>query len=197
DATCRRGERCLYLAFEESQAQVIRNMRSIGLDLEPWIEQGLLQFHAARPTLYGLEMHLATTIKIVDQFQPAAVIMDPITNLSLVAKTEEVKLVLMRLVDFFKTRQITTLFTNLSNFGETEMTTSGVSSLMDTWLLLLNEERDGERSRLCHILKSRGMAHSSQMREFTLSDQGINLEDMSLDQAASCRRHRSRLEKGL
>ena len=197
DATCRRGERCLYLAFEESQAQVIRNMLSIGLDLEPWTEQGLLQFHAARPTLYGLEMHLSSIIKMTDQFNPATVVMDPITNLSLVARTEEVKSVLMRLVDFFKTRQITSLFTNLSHPGEVETTSSGVSSLMDTWLLLLNEEHDGERRRVFHILKSRGMAHSSQMREFTLSDQGIYLEDMSLDQAASCKRHRSRLEKGL
>ena len=185
DAVCRRGNRCLYLAFEESQAQIIRNMRSIGLDLEPWTQQGLLQFHASRPTLYGLEMHLASTLKMTEQFKPATVIMDPITNLSLVAKNEEVKAVLMRLVDFFKNRQVTTLFTNLSHPGEVELTTSGVSSLMDTWILLLNAECNGDRRRIFHILKSRGMAHSHQMREFTISYQGINLENIQLDPAAS------------
>lgn len=185
DATCRRGERCLYLAFEESQAQIARNMISISLDLGPWIKQGLLQFQAARPTLYGLEMHLASVIKLTESFHPATVVIDPITNLSLVATVEEVKSILMRLVDFYKNRQITTLFTNLSQPGQVEQTITGVSSLMDTWLLLLNEEQDGERRRVFHILKSRGMAHSSQMREFTITDQGINLGDIHLDPAAS------------
>ncbi|MFP3868603.1 MAG: circadian clock protein KaiC [Desulfobacteraceae bacterium] len=175
DAAGRRGERCLYFAFEESPAQIIRNLRSIGLDLEPWLEQGLLQFHAARPTLYGLEMHLATILKLINHFKPAAIIMDPITNLSLVARNEEIKSLLMRLVDFLKNQQITTLFTNLSHPGEVEMTASQVSSLMDTWLLWLNVERRGERHRLLQILKSRGMAHSNQIREFTITDQGINL----------------------
>jgi circadian clock protein KaiC len=168
DATCRRGERCLYLAFEESQAQIIRNMRSIGLDLEPWVEQGLLKFHAARSTLYGLEMHLAVTHKLTNEFQPATVIMDPITNLSIVADES---------VDFFKNRQITTLFTNLTHPGELETTTSGISSLMDSWLLLLSVESNGERNRIFHLLKSRGMAHSNQMREFLISDDGIDLAD--------------------
>jgi circadian clock protein KaiC len=185
DAACRRGERCLYLAFEESRAQIIRNMRSIGLDLEPWAEQGLLEFHAARPTLYGLEMHLASILKLTDAFKPATIIIDPITNLSLVATSEEVKSMLMRLVDFFKNREITTLFTHLSHPGEAEVTMSGVSSLMDTWLLLMSVDRNGERRRVFHILKSRGMAHSSRMRGFTLTDQGINLEDLPLDPAAS------------
>ena len=172
DATCRRGERCLYLAFEESQAQIIRNMRSIGLDLEPWVDQGLLKFHAARSTLYGLEMHLAVIHKLTNEFQPSTVIMDPITNLSIVASESEVKSVMMRLVDFFKNRQITTLFTNLTHPGELETTTSGISSLMDTWLLLLSVESNGERNRIFHLLKSRGMAHSNQMREFLISDNG-------------------------
>jgi len=185
DAACRRGERCLFFAFEESRAQIIRNMRSIGLDLEPWTEQGLLQFHASRPTLYGLETHLATILKTTDRFTPATVIMDPITNLSIVASKEEVKSVLMRLVDFFKNRQITTLFTHLSQSGEVETTMTGVSSLMDTWLLLLNTDRGGERRRVFHILKSRGMAHSSQMREFTITDQGIILEGIHPEPASS------------
>jgi circadian clock protein KaiC len=177
DATCRRGERCLYLAFEESQAQIIRNMRSIGLDLAPWVDRGLLRFHAARPTLYGLEMHLAVTHKLVNEFQPTAVIIDPITNLTIGAGNEEVKSVLMRLVDFFKNRQITTLFANLTHPHEIEETSVGISSLMDTWLLVLCQESGGERNRSFQILKSRGMAHSNQVREFVISDKGIDLID--------------------
>jgi len=180
DAACRRGERCLYLAFEESQDQIIRNMRSIGLNLEPWIEKGLLKFHASRSTLYGLEMHLAMIHKLTNDFRPRTIIMDPITNLSIVASPNEVKSVLMRLVDFFKNRQITTLFTNLTHPGELETTTSGVSSLMDSWLLLLSVESNGERNRVFHLLKSRGMAHSNQMREFIITDQGIDLVDLYL-----------------
>jgi circadian clock protein KaiC len=180
DAACRRGERCLYLAFEESQDQIIRNMRSIGLNLEPWIEKGLLKFHASRSTLYGLEMHLAMIHKLTNDFRPRTIIMDPITNLSIVASPNEVKSVLMRLVDFFKNRQITTLFTNLTHPGELETTTSGVSSLMDSWLLLLSVESNGERNRVFHLLKSRGMDHSNQVREFIITDQGIDLVDLYL-----------------
>ena len=177
DAACRRGERCLYLAFEESQAQIIRNMRSIGLDLAPWVDQGLLRFHAARPTVYGLEMHLAMTHKLVKEFEPTAVVIDPITNLTIVAGNEEVKSVLMRLADFFKNRQITTLFTNLTHPDVLEETTVGISSLMDTWLLVMSQESNGERNRSFQILKSRGMAHSNQMREFVITDKGIDLVD--------------------
>ncbi len=180
DAACRRGERCLYLALEESQNQIIRNMRSIGLDLEPWVKQGLLKFHAVRSTLYGLEMHLAMIHKLTNDFEPGTIIMDPITNLSIVASHNEVKSVLMRMVDFFKTRQITSLFTNLTHAGESETTTTGVSSLMDTWLLLLSIESCGERNRVFQLLKSRGMAHSNQMREFIITDKGIDLVDVYL-----------------
>jgi circadian clock protein KaiC len=155
-------------------------MRSIGLDLEPWVKQGRLKFHAARSTLYGLEMHLAMTHKLTNDFQPGTVIMDPITNLSIVASHNEVKSVLMRLVDFFKNRQITSLFTNLTHSGELDTTTIGVSSLMDTWLLLLSAESNGERNRVFQLLKSRGMAHSNQMREFIITDQGIDLADVYL-----------------
>jgi circadian clock protein KaiC len=175
DAACRRGERCLFLAFEESQDQIIRNMRSIGLNLEPWIEKGFLNFHAARPTLYGLEMHLTTIHKLTNDFQPRTVIMDPITNLSIVASNEEVKSVLMRLVDFFKNRKITSFFTNLTHPDQLEETSAGVSSLMDVWLLVVNAESNGERNRVFHILKSRGMAHSNQLREFLITDSGIDL----------------------
>jgi circadian clock protein KaiC len=177
DATCRRGERCLYLAFEESQDQIIRNMRSIGLDLAPWVDKGLLKFHATRPTFYGLEMHLAIIHKLTNEFQPRAVIMDPITNLTIVASNEEVKSVLMRLGDFFKNRKITSFFTNLTHPDQLEETSTGVSSLMDVWLLVLNVESYGERNRVFQILKSRGMAHSNQLREFLITDSGIDLVD--------------------
>ena len=177
DATCRRGERCLYLAFEESQDQIIRNMRSIGLDLAPWVDKGLLKFHATRPTFYGLEMHLAMIHKLTNEFQPRTVIMDPITNLTIVASNEEVKSVLMRLGDFFKNRKITSFFTNLTHPDQLEETSAGVSSLMDVWLLVLNVESYGERNRVFHILKSRGMAHSNQMREFIITNKGIDLMD--------------------
>jgi len=177
DATCRRGERCLYLAFEESQDQIIRNMSSIGLDLAPWVDKGLLKFHATRPTFYGLEMHLAIIHKLTNEFQPRTVIMDPITNLTIVASNEEVKSVLMRLGDFFKNRKITSFFTNLTHPDQLEETSTGVSSLMDVWLLVLNVESYGERNRVFHILKSRGMAHSNQLREFLITDSGIDLVD--------------------
>ena len=180
DAACRRGERVLYLAMEESPAQIIRNMQSIGLDLSPWVEQGLLLFHASRPTLYGLEMHLAMIHSLVNEFQPAVIVMDPITNLSTVASGTEVKSVLMRLVDFFKNKMITALFTNLTHPGEMETTESGVSSLMDVWILLTNTDFNGERNRNLFILKSRGMGHSNQVREFLISERGLDLLDVYL-----------------
>jgi circadian clock protein KaiC len=180
DAACRRGERALYLAMEEAPSQIIRNMQSIGLDLWPWVEQGLLRFHAARPTLYGLEMHLAMTHSLVSEFKPRAVIIDPISNLSTVASHAEVKSVLMRLVDFFKNKLITSLFTNLAHPGDTESTDSGVSSLMDTWVLLSCLEANGERNRTLFVLKSRGMPHSNQVREFLISDKGLELVDVYL-----------------
>ena len=181
DAACRRGERAMYFAFEESQGQLIRNMRSIGIDLEPWIKSGLLRFHAARPTLYGLEMHLATIHKLVDDFQPQAVVIDPLSNFTSAGTTTEVKAMLMRLIDFFKSKQITAVFTNLtSGGGPSEQTDVGVSSLMDTWLLLRDIEVGGERNRSMYILKSRGMAHSNQLREFLLTDHGVELVDVYL-----------------
>lgn len=179
DAACRRGERCLYFLFEESPSQYMRNMRSIGLDLEPWVKQGLLKFHAARPNLYGLEAHLMTMHQLTEEFDPRVVVMDPVTNLVTVGTVNEVKSLLVRLIDFFKMRQITTVFTSLSTGAQVEESTDiGVSSLMDTWLMLRDHEFNGERNRLVHVLKSRGMAHSNQVREFCLSERGIELIDV-------------------
>jgi len=183
NAACSRGERCLYFAFEESSAQLTRNMRSIGIDLEPWIKQGLLDIYAVRPTIYGLEMHLVKMHKMVREFKPKVVIIDPVTNLIAIGSDTEVKSMLSRLIDFLKANQITAFFTNLSHGGTTEQTEFGLSSLMDTWLLLRDIEIGGERNRGLYILKSRGMAHSNQIREFLLTDKGIDLVDVYLGPA--------------
>jgi circadian clock protein KaiC len=184
EAACLRGERALLFAYEESSAQILRNMRSIGINLAPWVDQGLLQIHASRPTLQGLEQHLVTMHDTVKAFRPAIVVVDPISNLTLDRNESEVKPTLMRLIDFLKQQQITTLFTSLTtggnNLGAAEDSQVGMSSLMDTWLLLRNVELNGERNRLIFVLKSRGMAHSNQVREFVLSDAGIDLVDVVL-----------------
>jgi circadian clock protein KaiC len=181
DATCRRGERCLYFALEESREQVIRNMRSIGIDLAPWVRRGQLEFHASRPTLFGLEMHLVTIFRAVQEFDPAVVILDPLSNLSAVGSYNEVMATLLRLVDFLKSRQVTAMFVSLtSNSDQENETHLGVSSLMDTWLSLRNLEVNGERNRGLYVLKSRGMHHSNQIREFLLTDHGVKLVDVYL-----------------
>lgn len=183
-AACRRGERALLFAYEESSAQILRNMLSIGMDLAPWVKQGLLQIHASRPTLQGLEQHLVAMHDSVQTFRPGVVIVDPISNLTLERSEQEMKPMLMRLLDFLKQQQITSLFTSLTtgNNGRSSPEDSqiGVSSLMDTWFLLRNVEFNGERNRTLHVLKSRGMAHSNQVREFVLSDEGIDLVDVYL-----------------
>jgi circadian clock protein KaiC len=154
-------------------------MRSIGLDLGAWQEQGLLHFYNARPTVHGLEMHLVMLHKLVQELQPQLVIIDPVTNLTAVGSEAEVKAVLMRLVDFFKTQQITALFTSLTNTtSEVEQTELGISSLMDLWILLKMVETNGERNRGIYVLKARGTAHSNQIREFRLTSGGIELLDV-------------------
>ncbi len=181
DATCRRGERCLYFAMEESPGQILRNMRSIGLDLGQWVDSGLLQIHASRPTLFGLEMHLAVLFRGVREFEPSVVIIDPLSNLSAVGSYNEVMATLLRLVDFLKSRGITALFTSLTSNGDQENEVHlGVSSLMDTWLSLRNLESNGERNRGLYVLKSRGTRHSNQIREFLLTDDGVELIDVYL-----------------
>ena len=178
-AACARGERCLYFPFEESQPQIVRNMQSIGLDLDRWVSRGLLRFHPARPHLYGLETHLALMHKQIIQFAPRVVVIDPVTNLTEIGSAMEAKAMLTRLVDFLKARGITALFTSLTTGAENaEMTEVGISSLMDTWLLVRNLESNGERNRGLYVLKSRGMPHSNQIREFILTDQGAQLLDV-------------------
>jgi len=178
EAACKRGERVLYFCFEESPNQLMRNMRSIGIKLEHWVEKGLLQFQATRPTFYGLEMHLAVTHKAVKAFKPDVVILDPINTFILGDKGNEVKTMLMRIVDFLKLNQITALFTSLTSTDSAlESSDVGISSLIDTWLLLRDIELNGERNRGMYVLKSRGMANSNQIREFILTNHGVELRE--------------------
>jgi len=179
DAACRRGERCLYFAFEESESQVIRNMLSIGIDLGQWVKKGLLKYHADRPTVYGLETHLSVMQKMINEFKPAAVIVDPVSNLNAVANISNVKTMLTRLLDQLKLDRVTTVLTILTQGSPTpESTDVDISSLADTWIRLRDIEFSGERNRGIYILKSRGMAHSNQIREFVLTDKGVNLLDV-------------------
>ncbi|ASU35621.1 Circadian clock protein kinase KaiC [Mucilaginibacter xinganensis] len=178
---CNKKNRCLYFAFEESPKQIIRNMRSINMDLQKHVDKGLLQFMASRPTLHGLEQHLVAMHKLIKVFKPQAVILDPITNLITVGSVSEVKAMLIRLIDFLQEEQITVLFTALTlNTVVTEQTDEGVSSLVDAWLLVRDIEFNGERNRGMYIMKSRGMKHSNQVREFIITDKGIDLVEVYL-----------------
>jgi circadian clock protein KaiC len=179
DAACRRGERCLYLSFEESPGQLTRNMRSIGLNLEQWSRKGLLQFHSSRATLYGLEMHLAIIHKIVQELDPKIVVLDPVGSLIQAGNQRDAHTMMIRLIDFLKQRGVTALLTNLTSGGQAlERTNVEISSIVDTWLLMRDIELGGERNRALYVLKSRGMAHSNQLREFLLTPQGIDLLDV-------------------
>ncbi|SEJ61353.1 circadian clock protein KaiC [Dyadobacter koreensis] len=179
--TCNRGERCIFFAFEESPKQIVRNMTSIGINLQDHVKNGLLKFHASRPTLNGLEMHLVAIHQMVEDFKPQTVILDPITNLITVGSVSEVKTMLIRLIDFLQSEQITVMFTALTlNNIVNEQTDEGVSSLVDAWLLVRDIEFNGERNRGMYVMKSRGMKHSNQVREFVISDEGLNLVDVYL-----------------
>jgi len=179
DAACRRGERCIYFSSEESPAQVTRNLRSIGLDLEPWMKKGLLHFDATRPNFHGLEMHLLRVQKLIDQIKPSITVFDPLSGYLTLGDSLEVKSMLTRLLDSLKGRQITSIFNTLLEGDHSELQSElGVSSLMDTWILLRNIEHNGERNRGLYILKARGIAHSNQIREFIFTDRGIELKDV-------------------
>jgi circadian clock protein KaiC len=181
NAACQRGERCLYFPFEESQSQILRNMRSIGVDLAPHVKKGLLQFHATRPTLYGLEMHLVTMYDLIQEHKPQIVVMDPITDFFTIGSKTEVKAAITRIVDFLKSSEITGLFTSIMSEDESgDQSVVGVSSLIDAWISLRNLEINGERHRGLFILKSRGMPHSSQVRSFHLTGNGIAIGALDL-----------------
>jgi circadian clock protein KaiC len=178
---CKRNEKAIYFAFEESPPQIIRNMRSIGLNLDPHVKKGLLQFHSARPALHGLEMHLSTIYKIVREFKPTTVVLDPITNLVSVGLINEVNSMLLRLIDFLQGEGITVMLTALMKVMDDRMD-EGVSSLVDAWINLKDIESNGERNRVLSIMKARGMKHSNQVREFIISNRGLTLSKFTLGQ---------------
>lgn len=174
DAACQRGERALYLSFEEAEAQTVRNMKSIGTDLGKWLKNGQMRYIAARPTFYSLEMHLAIMLREINRFKPQLVVLDPISAFTGSADIAEVQAMLLRIVDYLKSNGITAVFTHLASVQQAE-TDAGLSSLMDGWILLLNREASGEFNRELYLLKARGIAHSNQVREFVMSSDGIHL----------------------
>jgi circadian clock protein KaiC len=192
NAACERGERALYLSFEESAEQTVRNMRSIGVDLARWLESGLMRYIAARPTFYSLEMHLAVMLREIARFKPQLVVLDPISAFTGSADMVEIQAMLLRIVDYLKSNGITAVFTHLANVEQAE-TDAGMSSIMDGWVLLLNRETNGEFNRELYVLKARGIAHSNQVREFVMSSSGIHLLEPYLGESGaltgSARRH--------
>jgi circadian clock protein KaiC len=178
DAACRRGERCLYFLFEESPQQFMRNMRSIGINLQPWVDQGLLRFHADRPSRAGLETHLAVMYQLVREFRPSVAIVDPVTNLLIVGTVTDVRAMLTRIIDYLKVNEVTGFFTSLTSGQiEQEQTETGISSLMDVWVMLSVETAEHERRRQVCVLKSRGMAHSNRVYEYSLTERGFRISD--------------------
>jgi circadian clock protein KaiC len=179
-AACARGERALLFSYEESPDQLARNLRSLGIDLSRWERAGLLHIHASRPTIYGLEQHLVLMAQLVREQRPSVVVVDPISNLTMQHQDTALKPTLMRLIDLLKQQGTTAMFTSLTSDTPMPLADSqiGVSSLMDTWLMLANVESNGERTRTITVLKSRGMPHSNQVREFVLGDHGIELIDV-------------------
>jgi circadian clock protein KaiC len=183
-AACARGERCLFFSFEESTAQIVRNMRTVGVELQPCIRKDLLRIHSSRPTVSGLEMHLVRMHKLISQFQPSVVIVDPVSNLRTAGTTEDSANLFIRLVDFLRRHSILGFLVSLTG-GATplEATDEGISSMVDTWLLLRDLESNGERNKVLYVLKSRGMDHSNQVREFHITSKGVKLVDAYLGPA--------------
>jgi circadian clock protein KaiC len=179
DAACRRGERCIYFAFEEASDQIARNMQSIGIDLARWADKGLLHFQAFRPSSLGLEVHLSTMLKLIDDIQPQVAVLDPVSSFISAGTELDARSMLMRLIDLLKSRQISALMTSLTSGGHAaEQSEAGISSLVDTWLMLRNLEQAGERTRTLSIIKSRGKKHSNQARELVLSERGVDLAEV-------------------
>ena len=178
ETTCERGERAMYFGFEESQAEIVRNMSSVGIDLQQWIDAGHLEFRCSRPSILGLEAHLFSMQRAVDEFEPSAVVMDPVSDFMRIGSAGEVAAMLMRQVDFLKGRGVTVLFTSLNSEEQPVRADQQLASLVDTWLHVQNTEGNGERNRVLYVRKSRGMPHSNQIREFLLTGNGIELADV-------------------
>jgi circadian clock protein KaiC len=177
-AACERGERAVYFAFEEAEVEIVRNMRSVGMDLQRWVDAGLLQFRCSRPSNLGLEAHLLEMQQIVADFDPDVVVIDPVSDLMRIGSASEVYAMVTRQLDFLKTRQITALFTNLGARGDQMLAEETLASLVDTWIVVASTEGNGEHNRLLHVRKSRGMANSNQIREFQMTTRGIQLADV-------------------
>jgi circadian clock protein KaiC len=177
-AACGRGERAVYFAFEESEAELVRNMSSVGIDLRCWVDAGLLRFECFRPSVLGLEAHLFAMQKLVGEFDPSVVVKDPVSDFQLLGTAADVSAMLTRQVDFLKARGVTVLFTSVTSGGRLDQDDQQLASLVDTWVRLKTMEGNGEHNRLLSVLKSRGMAHSNQIREFLLTDRGIELADV-------------------
>ena len=177
DAACRRGDRAVFVSYEESPRQVVRNMGSVGLDLQRWVDAGLLRLQSLRPSLYGLETHLATLMRLVDEFDPAVMVVDPLSSMLHAGSRLETTAMLVRVVDFLKGRGITVMFTTLTGTEHLEQSGAAISSLVDTWLLTRTVETNGERNRILYLIKSRGTRHSNQLAEFELTDHGIRILD--------------------
>ncbi|MEA2148648.1 MAG: circadian clock protein KaiC [Solirubrobacteraceae bacterium] len=178
DSTCRRGDRALYFAFEESESEILRNMSSVGINLQQWVDAGLLRFECFRPSVLGLEAHLFSIQKLVSEFEPAVVVKDPISDLLRIGSGADVSAMLTRQVDFMKARGVTAMFTSLNSDGDASLPDQQIAALVDTWLLVKSMEGNGEHNRVLYILKSRGTANSNQIREFLLTDEGIELADV-------------------
>lgn len=179
ESLCKDGKKCLYFAFEESSDQIIRNMKSININLEPWKKKGTLKFHSIRPSVYGLESHLIKMVEMIEEFKPDGIIFDPISNLGLIGSPHSVKLMLARLINYLKVKKITAIMTSLLH-ENTSVQQEGVSSLMDVWILLKTTEYELEQCTLLVVKKSRGMPHSRQMREVLMNRNGITLQDVYL-----------------
>jgi circadian clock protein KaiC len=179
DGRCADGEQCIYFAFEESPKQIMRNMRSIGIDLEKWVKRGLLLIHSSRPATFGLEMHISKMLRLLDEHRPSCVVLDPVSSFDDAGSPLDAHIMLMRIIDILKGRGITSVFTSLTPGGtNADRTTVGVSSLIDTWIMVRNMEIAGSRTRGLSILKSRGIAHSNDVRELVITDNGLRLEDV-------------------
>ncbi|MEA2494787.1 MAG: circadian clock protein KaiC [Thermoleophilaceae bacterium] len=178
DDTCRRGNRAMYFAFEESEEEIIRNMSSVGIDLKRWVDAGLLQFRCSRPSLLGLEAHLFTMQKVVAAFDPAVVVMDPVSDLLRSGSEADVAAMLTRQIDFLKARGVTSMLTSLQAEGAAARADVQIASLVDTWIQVRSMEGNGEHNRIVYVLKARGMANSNQIREFLITGQGIELADV-------------------
>ena len=179
---CRRGERCLFLSYEESSGQLIQNMSSIGIYFKPWVKKGLLKIVSTRPSFFGLEMHLLDLYKIIADFKPKSIVIDPLTSLISEGNQREIQSMVTRTIDLFKSKGITGIFTSLVSSTAQNYTSGeiGVSSLIDTWLVVreLEEEEGKRRIRGVYIVKSRGMGHSSDVHKLILSDDGITIAPM-------------------